>query len=622
MRKMINGLSHRGPDAQGIYHKDGIGLGHTRLSVIDLSPSANQPLSNEDATIWLISNGEIYNYKDLTQLLISKGHRFRTNSDAEVIIHAYEAYGEDCVKKFNGAFAFCIWDERKQKLFSARDRLGIRPLYYARMGGALLFSSELRAILQYSQIDNEVNYSALDEYLAFRYIAYETMFKNIFQLPPAHTLSYHQRRLKITRYWNIEMRRSDNRPEAEYAGQFLQLLKDSVTRRMASDVPVGVFLSGGVDSSAIVGLLSEIGKLPLKSFSIGFDGSNDEGGDAGRISRYFGTEHHHIESRPEDIELLPKIVSYLDGPIGDGIIIPMFILSRFSRRYVKVILTGEGADELLGGYIHQKAMNLMQLYRRIVPDFVTAKLVTPFLRHMPERALDVFFDYPAFIGRAGKQRLISFLSCVDNFNESYLAMASLFSEEDKRNLLNPDLYQQIKRFRNKQDSRHITGNSNGHTFFEQAILYDMQYWLPGYTLFKQDRIFMANSIEGRVPFLDHHLVEFAMRLPSHLRIKRMTDKYILRKSAQSLLSRGVAYRKKYPFFVAVDKVYRDGFREMLGDFLSEESVKKRKFFNYTYIKHLTDNLDESSLLYSKQLMSLLILEIWQRIFIDREIEIS
>jgi asparagine synthase (glutamine-hydrolysing) len=613
IRKMCDVIEHRGPDDSGYFSDKGVCLGNRRLSIIDVR-GGRSIYHNEDQTIWSTSNNEIYNYKEIMQKLEKLGHRFKTSCDSEVIVHAYEQYGPDCVKLFRGMFAFAVWDSKKQTLFLARDRLGIKPLYYAKVGGVFLFGSEIKSILEYP-IKREVDLNVLSQYFSLRYAQGEnTIFSGIKRLMPGRTLLLRDGKIKISRYWSISYN-SGTHTEDYYEKTLLNLLKESVKLRLMSDVPLGVYLSGGLDSSSIVALMKEMTDTDIKTISIGF-GSDDPVNElqyARKVAEHFGTDHHEITSDRSSIKLLPELLWHLDEPIAEATTVPTYILSRFSKKYLTVALTGEGGDEMFGGYVQYRSIMTANKFR-MIPKFLLRGAV----RMTPVKFMDRFFEYPTSLGQKGKERICEFISSSGDWAKSYTSLVSLFTENDRRQLYSENMGPEARNsdipgwFR-----ENYFRNTDSNNFLEKMFVAELNVWLPNYILLRLDKMTMANAIEGRVPFLDHKLAEFSATIPFNLKIRGMNEKYIFRKAMAGYLPKEISGRKKYPFFIPIH-AWQDDIREIAGQILSESAVKKRGIFSYDYIKNALRNYKNSELIYSRQVWSMLSFEIWYRIFMEGE----
>ncbi|MGH7552179.1 MAG: asparagine synthase (glutamine-hydrolyzing), partial [Longimicrobiales bacterium] len=433
LNRMTAALTHRGPDDDGYFHSDHVSLGFRRLSIIDVS-GGHQPIANETGDVVVILNGEIYNYRELREELIARGHQFRTRSDTEVIVHLWEERGPACLERLVGMFGIALYDARERTLFVARDRLGIKPVYYAEFGERFLFASESKAILRYSGFEPTLDPFAVHQYLALRYVPGPGgMFREIKKLPAAHYALVRDGRVSLHRYWAPELYAGPfEGNEQDYLDGFAERFERSIQRRLISEVPLGAFLSGGLDSSVIVGAMSRIAPEPVRTFTVGFDYEHDELEEAAQTAQALGCRHTEVECSIADVALLPKIVYHLDEPVGDAIVIPMYLLSREAKKQVTVVLTGEGADETLAGYLFHRALMSGHRLARAVPRIVRRAVLAPALSAVPAAALDLAFNYPGSLGRRGKQKLIDFLGLLepDQVGDAYRHLISLFDERD------------------------------------------------------------------------------------------------------------------------------------------------------------------------------------------------
>src|SRR3989344_5321080 len=544
-KQMIQSLHHRGPDQGGIYADSNITLGHRRLSIIDLSPSGSQPMANKEGDVIIIYNGEIYNFQELRQELEQADYHFYSGTDTEVILHGYEEWGEDVVQKLNGMFAFCIYDIAKDKLFLARDRMGIKPLYYYKDKENIIFASEIKAILL-AGVKRAVNISAAKSFLNLRYIPGEdTLFQGIKKLLPGHTLTFSDGEMIIRKYWDVPLPKRSSLSTFQAGVAVREILQDSVKRQLVADVPVGVYLSGGIDSSAITALASQ-----LK---------------------------------------------------GDPVIIPQFKLAELASKKVKVVLSGEGADELFAGYTQYQHYLRAQKLKYL-----------PFKTKIAERLslefLDKQFDYPSSIGEKGREKFLEFLDNVYQPEESYAQLTSILSNEDHRRLFT-DSFREVKTTLPPFDQER-------KPLLNRLLYQDIKQWLPNYVLQINDRMTMAHSIEGRVPFLDHRLVEFSMTLPPSLKLQGNVTKVALRESMKGILPN--AQEKKHAFFMPLDKWVKDELHGLAEQLFTPAQVKQRGYFNYYHLKKIWENYDQSKLLYGKQLFTMINFELWQRMFIDSD----
>jgi asparagine synthase (glutamine-hydrolysing) len=609
LKRMRDVLMHRGPDDLGEYIRplDERGpfvfFGHRRLSIIDLS-GGHQPLSNEHGTVWVIFNGEIYNFKELREELKGRGHQFRTRSDTEVIVHAYEEYKENCFRYFNGMFAIGIWDEKGNRLVLARDRLGKKPLYYSFVNGTFLFASELKAIMAYPAFPRKVDPSSLMKYLFFEFIPCpHTIFTDAKKIPPASYLIWDRRGIEIKKYWSpFDPHKGEiNLSEAEAESRMMELLKESVKRRLISDVPLGVFLSGGIDSSAITALAQKEVPGKIKTFSIGFeDPSFDESKYASLASKYIGTEHHEQIMTPQDLlDLVPNLADILDEPMADASILPTYLLSKFTRSHVTVALGGDGGDELFAGYPTYVAHKFAGYYERFLGTF--HPMIIRLANLLPVSDNNISFDFKV-------KKFLSGIKYPDGVRNSVWLGAFSFSENEK--VLSPEIHAEFSQNRLVEEI----------FFYEKEYPYDdritkLQYldlklYLQESILVKVDRASMACSLEVRAPFLDYELVEFVMGLPSPWKLKRFTSKYILKKALANWLPDEVIKRPKKGFGVPIAKWVKGPLKELFEDLLSSDRIKREGFLNPEYVTslledHLTNKKDNR-----KQLWTLLVWELW------------
>jgi asparagine synthase (glutamine-hydrolysing) len=581
-----------------------IAFAHRRLAIIDLT-AGQQPMANEDRTIWVGFNGEIYNHRDLRRQLEDAGHRYRTTSDTETLLHAYEEYGEDFVTRLNGEFALVLYDERRGVGLLARDRLGIRPLYYAEHRGRLYFASEITALKGIPGFAPDIDPFALDEFLSLRYSSGEqSTLTGVRRLLPGATLRLDIAGAEPRRFWQIP---EEQRPcsIAEAAEQLDSLLSESVRLRLMSDVPIGMYLSGGIDSGVILALMARERGQRVRTFSIGFGLPLDETDSAAELARRFDAEHTEVRLPTRAFEALPDVVGKLDEPLGDIIILPTYYLSRAAASHVKVVLTGEGADELFGSYVHQQALARYGQYRRWCPR--PLRDVPPaVLERLPLRILDRLFPYPESLGEAGRQRVTTFLREAET-GRAYLTLVELFDRRQKEALLAPQW-----RVSANWEATYATSDWSAARFRESAIALDCRHWLPDYTLFKQDRLTMANSIEGRVPFLDHRLVEFVLSLPSSYKARRGTQKYLLRHVARRYLGATRARVPKAAFYLPVRKFFAADFDGFVRDTLSTASVRRDGFFEPAAVNQLVERGLTDSLLDGKRLIAVLTFTLWAR----------
>ena len=542
-------MKHRGPDDEGYYFDADISLGMCRLSIIDVE-GGQQPIYNEEGSICVVLNGEIYNFKELRDKLEEKGHKFCTRSDTEVLVHLYEEYGHNLIEKLNGMFAFAIWDSNKKELFLARDRLGIKPLYYAITNNEFIFASEIKAILECETVNREVDKTALANYFSLRYIpAPKTMFEGIRKLKPAHYLVVNKNGIQERCYWDLKCAPMNGSQEY-FEEKIIKGLQESVRERLIADVPLGAFLSGGVDSSIIVALMSQLKEEPIKTFSVGFIGEEfDERSYASYVADYFGTDHHEIEVRIDRLDLLPKIVEHFDEPIADPAAIPTYLISEFARKSVKVVLTGEGGDEMFGGYERYQSELKFNRYFSFIPNPL-------------RKSLRLFNVIPG--------KYTAFLSSRVNEVEGYSLRSEGYDNPPVLNIKtdnNEDVKNMVeKSFQDKPD------------YLCKMVYFDIMYWLPDELLMKVDKMSMANSLEARVPFLDHRFVEFAFNIPSDYKIRNGIEKFILKRAAKKILPDKVIERKKHGFNVPIKMWFRES-RDIIDQYMDKDILKQVEHLN-------------------------------------------
>ena len=629
LESMTASLSHRGPDSAGYFRADEAGLGYRRLSVIDVA-GGRQPIENEDGSLALICNGEIYNYQSLREELLARGHRFRTKSDSEVVLHLYEDLGADCLRRLNGIFAIAIYDLNNRRLFLARDRLGVKPLYYADLPGRFLFASEFKAILRDRDWTPTLNPRAIHEYLALRYVpGPDGMFKELRKLPAANYALVERGRVTLHRYWQPELFEGPfPAAEEEYLEGFAAHFERSVRMQMISEVPLGAYLSGGLDSSAIVAAMSRLTSKPVRTFTVGFDYEHDELIEAAETAKLLGCDHTEIACRVSDVESLPEVVYHLDEPVGDAIVIPMYQLAREAKKRVTVILAGEGADEILGGYLFHRALLAGRQLARVAPRAVRQSLIAPALSLAPAGLINLAFNYPARLGERGKLKALDFLRLLEpeQLPAAYRHLISLFDERDTANLYTDDFKAMLNGATGSDcdsngydlKSKGLKVSSGAAPYLNRILHLQFDHWLPDDILMKQDKMSMAHAIEARVPFLDHELVEYALRLPPAMKIRAGRSKYVLRQYARRLLPKRTWARRKMPFYVPIEKRFADPrFQELMADTLSERSIRARGLLRHEAVSRLREAMCQGEFVFVKQAFSLIVLELWFRMAVDR-----
>lgn len=583
IEKMCESIIHRGPDNQGIYLDENIGIGMRRLSIIDLD-GGNQPFLNSDKTISVVFNGEIYNYKEVKKNLTDLGYEFLTNSDTEVLLHGYQEFGHKILNKLNGMFSMAVYDKTKKELFLARDRIGIKPLYYYYDDEKFLFGSEIKAILEDKSISREIDREALDLFLSYGYVpSPKSMFKNIYKVDPGHFLTVSKKGISKNKYWDINFEKNQKKSKKEFLKEFQELFRDSVKKRLLSDVPVGAFLSGGIDSSAIVGEMSNLTKDPIKTFSIGFKegGYHDETKYAEKIAKKFKTDHLTFKVGSNIIELINMYVHHFDEPFADYAAFPTYVVSKLAKEHVSVVLTGDGADEVFGGYRRYKMEYYFKYYRKI-PRSIRLFLIANFLKLFIKLTKSNSFirkNIEISIKR-NKESLLS-------FKDSYVSGFTLFDNSLKSKIL---LKNNVKsdyslKFFNKDWNKNLD-------FIERRLLLDQKNSLPENMLTKVDRVSMAVSLEARVPFLDHRIVELAASIPLKYKIRKYDLKYFLKESFKDLLPESIIKRKKHGFSSPIDKWIRTDLKDFMLSKLSNEKIKEIGLFcNLELEKLLKEHID-------------------------------
>ena len=603
--RMNSTLKHRGPDDEGHYIKDNVGLAMQRLSVVDLF-TGQQPMHNEDNSIWVIFNGEIYNYQFLKKDLELKGHRFYTNSDTETIVHLYEEYEEDFLKKLNGMFSIALWDKNKNKLLLARDRLGIKPLYYSINRDRILFASEIKALLQVPDVSKDLNFKALDHYFTFLSIpSPDSIFKEIHKLQPGHFLVAEKGRITTHRYWNKLPCPTSNKNKNKlfYAERVMELLEDSVKLRLISDVPVGAFLSGGIDSSTIVGLMSKITNTQVRTFSIGFEEEDaDELEYTRLISQHFDTIHHEFIVKPDIVQLLEDLVWYFDEPFAVSSAVPTYLLSKKTREHVKVALTGDGSDELFAGY-PRYWWDKTASYYNLLPLFIRKRVIWPFFRSLPSSTKSPLLNN---IRKAKKFIQLGNLSSI----YQYLQYLTFFDRESKGRLYSDDFKAEYRGTDPLDVFNKYYIDVEGNDVLSQRLYLDMKTSLPDEMLMKVDRMSMAASLEARTPFLDYRLVEFAMDIPSRYKLKQNKLKYILKSAVSGLVPDEIIHRKKHGFHVPIDKWFRKELKNYCSEILSDDNLKHHGIFDSNYIERLIKIHLEGKENLGHHLWSLMVFNLW------------
>jgi asparagine synthase (glutamine-hydrolysing) len=606
--RMRDTLSHRGPDDQGDYIGPGVALGHRRLSIIDLRLEGRQPMANEDDSIHIVFNGEIYNFADQREWLASKGHRFRSRSDTEVIVHLYEELGVECVKRLRGMFAFAIWDEPKRLLFLARDRLGKKPLFYHFDGRRLLFGSEPKSILAYPGVAREADPEALDYYISFGYVPGPfSAFKGVRKLEPAHYLTFQRGRLDIRRYWQVHYLPKLHISEREAGAQIVERLTEAVKIRLVSDVPLGAFLSGGIDSSAVVAVMAKLTNTPVKTFSIGFkEPRYDETRYAQIVARKFGTDHHEFVVEPDATAVLDKLVWHYDEPYSDASALPTYYLSKLTRDHVTVALNGDGGDENFGGY-PRYLVNVIAEYLYAIPG--------PLRRLANGAAFQsakLFQHNPSF---AKKLRILA-NTLMTEPRAGYSRKMINLNAEGKRRLYSDEFARSVSLNAAEKLIANLYLRSDAQDLIDATLNVDLDLYLPDDLLVKVDIASMAVGLEARSPMVDHEFIEFVARLPSRFKISGLTLKAIFKKALRDILPAEILGRRKMGFGVPLEHWFRGQLRDFLRDTLLSRQALERGYFKPSAVRALIDAHLSGSIDHQYQLWNLLMLELWHRVCVD------
>ncbi|HLM62314.1 MAG TPA: asparagine synthase (glutamine-hydrolyzing) [Pyrinomonadaceae bacterium] len=608
IERMNTCIVHRGPDEDGFYIKGNVGLAMRRLSIIDLA-GGQQPIFNEDRTKAIVFNGEIYNFQQLKKDLERQGQKFYTNSDTETIIHLYDRYGADCVQHLRGMFAFAIWDEKEKSLFIARDRVGKKPLLYSHQpNGDLIFGSEFRSLLAHPDVSREVDYQAIDNYLSYLCVpAPQTAFKQIRKLEPAHWLRWKDGQIEIKRYWQPDFSKKIKISEEEAITETTRILREATKLRMISEVPLGAFLSGGVDSSIIVALMAQESSRPIKTFSIGFEEQDySELKYAKQVAEHIGAEYHEFVVKPDALEVLPILVKHYGEPFADPSALATYYVSRETRKYVTVALNGDGGDESFGGYERHLAMRLAEKYHNI-PKILRQTFVEKLIDAIPTSEIkrSRFRDAKRFVKAAALPK-----------TERYSRWVSTYRPEDKLELYTEEFRQKISGHDCYRIFDEWFSKANGSGVLDATLLTDMMTYLPNDLLVKVDIASMAVSLEARSPFLDHQLIEFAASLPENLKVKNLELKYLLKKIAAKLVPREAIYRRKMGFGVPVSHWFRGEMKDFVKQILLSEKFAGRGICNPKYVERLVNEHIEAKEDHGWKLWILIMLELWFQEFID------
>jgi asparagine synthase (glutamine-hydrolysing) len=601
---MLRVLHHRGPDDSGVHFDKDLALGMRRLSIIDLD-GGKQPITNEDGSVVTVFNGEIYNYQSLQQELRSRGHMLTTASDTEVIVHLYEDFGDDSVQHLRGMFGIAIWDARRRRLFVARDRLGIKPLYYTIADGTLIFASEIKAILQHPAVQTGLNLSALSNFLSLKYVpSPQTMFEGIHSLPPGCVLTCDPSGVSVQRYWDLSFARSGNGHlnEEGYAEELRALLQECVKMHLRSDVPLGAFLSGGLDSSTIVALMTEFLNEPVKTYSVGFDGDGEDTSElpyARLVAKKFHSDHHEVLIGPAQVvDLLEKVVWHLDQPLADQATLATYMVAERASREVKMVLTGEGGDELFAGYARYSGERLAPVFQ-LFPNALKSLAVATSARLPGLR----------------RQKLGLYALSQSDEVTRFLNWFPLFNSDMKQAVLSDSIKRQVNGGTKAVFAEHLA-RTNATEPLNRMLYVDTKLWLPDLLLARGDKMSMAVSLEARVPLLDHKLVEFAASLPPNLKVKGLTRKYLLKKVSEAWLPPEIIHRKKQGFPLPLSLWLRKDARSFARDVLSNDAVRRRGLFDPACVETLIREHESGFADHGLLLWGLINVELWQRTFLD------
>lgn len=619
LQQMCNILKHRGPDSEGYYlspalgenRQPSIGLGVRRLAIIDLE-TGEQPIYNENKSVVIVYNGEIYNFLELRTQLELKGHKFYTKTDTETIVHLYEDYGTKCLQYLRGMYAFALWDDKKKQLFLARDRLGKKPLYYTVVNNSFIFASEIKSILKYKNFTPEVDLEAIHLFLTYQYIpSPKTIYKNVYRLPPATYLLINTTgKIQIEKYWHIDFTKKLRITFKDACDEIKRILTEATKLRMISDVPLGVFLSGGHDSSTIVGLMSQLSNKPVKTFSIGFEEEDfSELRYARIVARHFNTDHHEFILKPQFIEILPKIIWHYDQPFADPSALPTYCVANVTRKYVTVALNGDGGDENFAGYLRYKAMKWSEYFSlpfQLVGKNLTMKfasLISPIgsltassiFRYI-HRLLSALPDNPA-------RRNLLWHCFFDNETKN-----SIYSDYMRKLFIKNDAYNYLLETFERACANDI---------IDRILYTDITTYLPECLLVKMDVATMANSLEARSPLLDHKMFEFTAQLPSNWKLHGLTTKYILKQTFKDFLPKKILTRGKQGFGIPVGKWFRCELKDYIKSILLDRATLSRGYFNKEGIKQLINEHITAKRDHGYRLWALLVLELWHRIFVDK-----
>jgi len=607
--KMRDSLIHRGPDDRGSFISSNIGLGHQRLSIIDLSETGHQPMFSDDKSLIIVYNGEIYNFQLQRKNLEKRGYKFKSASDTEVILKLYQEYGTECLAHLRGMFAFAIWDMRKQQLFIARDRVGKKPILYSHNNSKFIFASEMQALVVNKSVSKKLDYSSIDKYLTLQYIPSPyTIFQDIKKLPPAHFILIDKNGIKLEKYWDINFNNKLNLTDDEWSERIISKLRESVGLRMVSDVPLGAFLSGGVDSSLIVALMSQISQKPINTFSIGFSSEKfNELPEARLIAKLYGTNHREFIVEPKAIDVLPQLVKHYGEPYADSSALPSYYLARETRKHVTVALNGDGGDENFLGYPWYFANKVANIYDK-VPAFMRHHAISPMAK--------MLFNKRTTFNR----RLAIFLDTHDLAAEerypNYIT-SSFFTQNEKEQLYTDNFRKNVSERNSDKSIIEFYRSALASNQLDRASYTDFHTYLPDDLLVKIDIATMMNSLEGRSPFLDHEFIELTSQIPSSKKLPFHKGKYILRKAASTILPNEILRKKKAGFMVPLSDWFKNELYDYSRDVLLDHKSLGRGFFNHCYIEELIKENKSGKIDHGSRIWALLFFELWFKEYIDK-----
>ena len=608
LKRMCDVIRHRGPDDEGFHLQPGVALGMRRLSIIDVAGGA-QPISGEDGSVTIVYNGEVYSFQELTARLEKHGHRFKTHCDTEAIVHAYEEYGSACVDHLRGMFAFAIWDDKERELFIARDRVGKKPLYYTiTRDGTFVFGSEIKSILEHPEVEREIDLEALDAYFTLGYVPDPlSIFRDIRKLPPGHYLTFSSRGLKIQQYWDFDFQPSASQNPDDYLDELRSLLNDSVRLRLISDVPLGAFLSGGIDSSTVVALMARHMNQPVKTFSIGFhEDSYNELKFARLTAKKLGTDHHEFFVTPQICDVIDDLIWHFDEPFADPSAIPTFMVSKLARDHVTVVLSGDGGDEIFAGYTHYVVQESRRAFSAL-PKALRQNVMRPLSYRLPHGTWG-----RNYLHNISLDPIDRYLDSMSNFTE--LSKGSLYASDFQKALLTKDSV--------ALSFREYASRVKTKEPLDQLLYIDGKTYLPGDILVKVDRMSMATSLEVRVPFLDHKLIEFVTKVPASLKLAGTETKQLLKRVAKDLIPSEILNRPKQGFGMPLEEWINRQLRDQIRETLSEPRTRQRGYVNSDYVDLILDEHQKGRRDHSFPLWALLVLELWHRRYIDHSPGVS